>query len=421
MRLGLVQAALGGIVVLVTTTLNRVMVVELALPATIPGALVALHFAVQLVRPRVGHGSDAARRSPWIIAGMTLSGASAVAAVALAALVATTPLLAIALMALAFVGLGIGIGMAGTPLLALLAEQVSADRRAGAAAVAWLMMISGFVVVAGATSVVLDPFSFGRFTIVAAVVAVGALAVTAAALAGIETRRAAAPAAAPAPFGEALRDVLAVPELRRFSVFVLLAMLAFSAQEIILEPFVGTVFGLTPGESTRIAGVQNAGMLAGMCAAGLLARRFGSLAGWARWGCAASAASFVALAFSPLLGGAGTLTVIIAVLGASNGAFAIGALGSMMRLAVDARGGTGLRMGLFGAAQAVAYGAGGLAGATLSDIARWVFGTPALGYGAVFLVEAGLFAAAAVLAARLTSPRRAPVSTPPFATLAGAR
>ena len=70
-RLGLVQAALGAIVVLATSTLNRVMVVELALPALLPGALVALHYGVQVLRPRMGHGSDVGGRStPWIAGGM---------------------------------------------------------------------------------------------------------------------------------------------------------------------------------------------------------------------------------------------------------------------------------------------------------------------------------------------------------------
>ena len=57
-RLGMVQAALGSVVVLVISTLNRVMVVEYARPAVLPGALVALHYAVQLSRPRFGYGSD---------------------------------------------------------------------------------------------------------------------------------------------------------------------------------------------------------------------------------------------------------------------------------------------------------------------------------------------------------------------------
>ena len=68
-RLGLVQAMLGAVVVLTTSTLNRVMVVELALP----GLLVALHYAVQISRPRMGFGSDVgARRTPWIIGGIVV-------------------------------------------------------------------------------------------------------------------------------------------------------------------------------------------------------------------------------------------------------------------------------------------------------------------------------------------------------------
>ena len=67
-RIGLVQACLGSIVVLTTSTLNRVMVVELALPALLPGLLVALHYAVQMARPRMGFGSDVGqRRTPWIV------------------------------------------------------------------------------------------------------------------------------------------------------------------------------------------------------------------------------------------------------------------------------------------------------------------------------------------------------------------
>ena len=64
---------LGAVVVLTTSTLNRVMVVELALPAMLPGLLVALHYAVQTSRPRMGFGSDiGGRRTPWIVGGMVV-------------------------------------------------------------------------------------------------------------------------------------------------------------------------------------------------------------------------------------------------------------------------------------------------------------------------------------------------------------
>ncbi len=81
LRCGLVQTALGAIVVLTTSTYNRVMVVELALPAMVPGALVALHYAIQLSRPRWGYGSDmGARRTNWIIGGVAVLGIGAVLA-----------------------------------------------------------------------------------------------------------------------------------------------------------------------------------------------------------------------------------------------------------------------------------------------------------------------------------------------------
>ena len=60
-RLGTVQAAIGAIVMLATSLLNRVMVVEYAVAAAVPAALVAWHYAVQLSRPLWGYGSD---RSP---------------------------------------------------------------------------------------------------------------------------------------------------------------------------------------------------------------------------------------------------------------------------------------------------------------------------------------------------------------------
>jgi MFS transporter, BCD family, chlorophyll transporter len=91
-RLGLVQAMIGAVVVLTTSTLNRVMVVELALPALLPGLLVALHYAVQLSRPRMGFGSDlGARRTPWIIGGIAVLGLGGFGAALATAWMGTNP------------------------------------------------------------------------------------------------------------------------------------------------------------------------------------------------------------------------------------------------------------------------------------------------------------------------------------------
>ena len=146
-RLGLVQACLGAIVVLTTSTLNRVMVVELALPALLPGLLVAFHYLVQLARPRMGHGSDVGgRRTPWIIGGMTVLACGGVLAALATVWMGSDRRSGIVLAVFAFALIGLGVSASGTNLLVLLAKRVPAPRRAAAATVVWLMMILGFAV-----------------------------------------------------------------------------------------------------------------------------------------------------------------------------------------------------------------------------------------------------------------------------------
>ncbi|MFN3287689.1 MAG: PucC family protein, partial [Sphingomonadaceae bacterium] len=141
-RLGLVQSALGAIVMLATSLLNRVMVVEYALAAVIPGALVAWHYVVQLSRPRFGHGSDrGTRRTPWIILGMGLLAMGALLAVDATLLSDRRPVLAILMATIGYAMIGAGVGAAGTSLLALLATRTAPERRSAAAAIAWIMMV----------------------------------------------------------------------------------------------------------------------------------------------------------------------------------------------------------------------------------------------------------------------------------------
>ena len=415
-RLGLVQAMLGAVVVLTTSTLNRVMVVELALPALLPGLLVALHYAVQLTRPRMGFGSDLGGRcTPWILGGMVVLAIGGIGAALATAWMATARVPGIALAVLSFGCIGLGVSACGTSLLVLLAKRVADERRAGAATVVWIMMIAGFAVTAGTAGALLDPYSPQRLVMVMGGVAIAAVLVAMLAMRGLEgdERAAAAPAAAAAAeqkpaFREALAQVWDEPAARQFTVFIFVAMLAYSAQDLILEPFAGTVHGFTPGESTRLSGVQHGGVLLGMVAAALADRRlggrhFGSLRSWTVWGCMASALALFGLAagglgVAPLL----PFKAIVFLLGVANGAFSIAAIGSMMRLAGHGRSAReGVRMGMWGAAQAIAFALGGLAGTAASDFARWLIASPGAAYASVFIVEGLLFVLSARMAWRI--------------------
>jgi len=406
-RLGLVQASLGAVIVLITSVLNRVMVVELGLAAAIPGALVAGHYLVQVTRVHAGFGSDrSGRRTPWIVGGMAVVALSGFVAAVATAQMATSVIGGTALAALACIALGAGVSVAGTPLLALLAERTTAARRGPAAAIVWLMMIAGFAITAATVGRLLDPFTLARMVTVSGGVSLVAFGITLLALWGLEgpMTMPLPHAEAAVPFRKALAALWAEGEARRFASFVFVAMLAYSAQDLILEPFAGTVFGLTPGETTKISSMQHGGMFLGMVGTAIATRRGARLTQWAAAGCLGSAAGFVALLVAGWTGLEPLLRASVFAMGAANGVFAIGAIGSMMAL-VDQPGRreAGVRMGLYGSAQAVAFAAGGLLGAGLSDVARALLGSPRLGYAAVFLLEAVLFVVAAWFAIRASA------------------
>lgn len=417
-RLGLVQTALGAVVVLITSTINRVMVVELALPALVPGLLLGLHYGVQCLRPRWGYGSDRhGRRTPWIVGGMAalcLGGFGTACATALAASHLAAGL---ALAVLAFLTVGMGAGAAGTSLLVLLSSGVAEARRGAAATIVWVMMIAGFAVTAPLAGHFLDPFSGARLMAVSGTVSVLAFAVACLAVAGVE-RRGVAPAAAvqKAPFGHVLARVLAEPEARRFTLFIFASMLAYSAQELILEPYAGLAFAMTPGATTKLSGLQHGGVLLGMLGVaavtvGIGGPVLGSLRLWTVAGCLGSGLALVAIAAAASAGPGFPLRGAVFALGVANGVYAVAAIGTMMGLAgAGDPAERGTRMGVWGAAQGVAFGAGGVLGTLCVDLARLAVDEPARAYAAVFGAEAVLFGLSAVIALRIAGPS-APAST----------
>jgi len=185
-------------------------------------------------------------------------------------------------------------------------------------------------------------------------------------------------------------------------------MLAYSAQELLVEPFAGVAFGMTPGATTKLAGTQHGGVLTGMLFVAFAASAIGgpilgSLRLWTVGGCLASALSLVAVAASGLSEQPFPLQASVFALGVSNGAFAVAAIGSMMGLAGSGSGSReGTRMGLWGAAQAVAFGLGGFLGTVAVDVARQFVAAPVTAYAMVFIAEAILFLFSAMLASQIS-------------------
>jgi BCD family chlorophyll transporter-like MFS transporter len=317
----------------------------------------------------------------------------------------------LALAAFAFMMIGSGVGAAGTSLLVLMAKQVEERRRPAAATVVWLMMIVGFVITTAVVGQLLDPYSPSRLIAITAAVSATAMIVTLLAVRNIEIGESGSDApprrsgdAGRPTFMAALAEVWSEPRARRFTIFVFVSMLAYSAQDLILEPFAGEVFRFTPGESTRLSSLLHGGALVGMilvavACSGIRGLRFGSLPGWTIGGCVASALALVGLVIAGYAGPVLPLRPVVFVLGIANGAFAVAAIGSMMSFASAGRESReGVRMGMWGAAQAVAFGMGGFLGAAASDLARHLLGVNGPAYALVFAMESVLFLFAAFLA-----------------------
>ena len=204
-----------------------------------------------------------------------------------------------------------------------------------------------------------------RLVVVAGSVSAIALAVATLAIWGVEGRDAPANEDAhddakhtKAPFLQALKQVWAEPDARRFTLFVFVSMLAYSAQDLILEPFAGSIFAFTPGQSTKLSGAQHGGVFTGMLIVAIVTTLFkgtrvARLKGWVVGGCAASGVAMLGLVTAGVRGMPWPIQQNVFVLGVANGVFSIAAISAMMTLAGEGRKSReGVRMGLWGAAQA---------------------------------------------------------------------
>ena len=423
LRLGLIQLCIGSSVVIPLSTLNRLMKVELALPATIAGFLIALHYAVQLTRVNWGYLSDKTQnRSQWIILGMLILGIGGVLASASIPLIEGSFAYGIMLAFFSYTLIGFGVGAAGTPLLALLASYSSKSQKGFAASITFLMMILGLAITGITAGIILDPYSHQKLIKITTSLAIITNILSYLSLKNLEkTLRNNADVRTPnainynEPFLEGIKKIWMEREARLFTIFIFISMGAFSMQDPILEPFAGEVFGFAVGESTKLDGFHKIGTLIGIILIILCLSKFrigfgslsfvknerlGSEKFWLITGCLFSALSLIIISVLGLtFRDPGILNSVVFLFGISNGVFTAGILGTMLHLASRGSGhiNTGTRMGIWGAAQAYATMIAVFVSTVLVDILGLMMNSLPSVYGIVFLTAASFFIAAAFL------------------------
>ncbi|WP_421694582.1 BCD family MFS transporter [Aestuariivirga sp.] len=430
LRLSLFQVSVGMAMVLLTGTLNRVMIVELGVPAWIVGLMVSIPVLIAPFRALIGFKSDTHRsvlgwrRVPYIWFGTMMQfGGFAILPFALLVLTGNgigSAHWGEAGAALAFLLIGAGINTTQTAGLALANDIASPESRPRVVALLYVMLLAGMVVSALVFGSLLHDFTAKQLIQIIQGVAVITVILNGIAMWKQEVRRPAL-TAADAPrmsFGEAWQQFSAAGRAKRLLLGVGLGSAAFSMQDILLEPFGGQVFGLNVGQTTWLTATMALGTLAGFAISARRLGRGGDPYRIASLGILAGIAALAAVIFAPVFNTVSVFQTGVFFIGLGGGLFSVGMLTAAMDLASSGAGTmSGFALGAWGGVQATAAGIGvGLSGVLrdavsglASEGALGVASSgPATGYITVYQIEIVLlFATLAVIGPLVRGGRRA--------------
>ncbi len=423
LRLSLFQVSVGMAVVLLTGTLNRVMIVELGVSAGLVAVMVALPLVFAPLRALIGFRSDTHRsalgwrRVPYIWMGTLLQfGGLAIMPFALLVLSAEVvhgpEILGQLGAALAFLLVGAGLHTTQTAGLALATDLAPPESRPRVVALLYVMLLLGMVVSALLFGLLLAEFS--QIKLIQIVQAAAAITVL---LNGIalwkqEARNPARTRAErPRPsFREAWDGIRDGGRTKRLLIAVFLGTAGFSMQDILLEPYGGEILGLGVGATTQLTAILAGGSLLGFALAARRLTRGADPFRLAAWGSLVGVFAFSAVIFAAPLDSAALFRLGTGLIGFGGGLLAVGTLTAAMAIADEGAGreaqagaGTGLALGAWGAVQATAAGGGIALGGALRDgvshlavsgLLGPALSDPAVGYSLVYHLEILLLFAA---------------------------
>ena len=436
LRLSLFQVSVGMALTLLVGTLNRVMIVELKVPATLVAAMVALPVLYAPLRALIGFRSDSHRsalgwrRVPYIWMGSLLQfGGLAVMPFALLVLggggnAAAWPVwVGWCGAGIAFLLVGAGLHTTQTAGLALATDLAPAESHPRVVGLMYVMLLLGSIVSALLFGAFLRDFSPGRLVQVIQASAVATLVLNSLALWQQEARHPRGRHAAPLPqadFRSAWAAYIEGDGTRRRLLAIALGTMAFGMQDVLLEPYGGQVLGMGVGATTWLTATLAGGGLVGFALASSILSRGADPARLAVAGAWFGIPAFAAVTLAAAAQSVGLFAIGVLVIGFSAGLFGHGTLTLTMNRAPKEQ--AGLALGAWGAVQATAAGVAVALGGLLRDIvsamaAQGWFGQalagPASGYAFVYALEMLMLATTvAVMSGLIGDTRRLPGALP---------
>lgn len=398
MRLALFQVSVGMALVLLVGTLNRVLIVELKVPASLVAVMVAMPLVFAPFRALIGYRSDKHvsaigwRRVPYIWMGSLVQfGGLAIMPFALLVLAgagqsASAPAwVGQVAAALAFLMVGAGLHITQTVGLALATDLAPVEDQPKVVGLMYVMLLAGMVFSALLFGYLLRDFSPGAliqviqgaavFTLVLNVVAVWKQESIAAPRVAVQTDQ---------DFAQAWSRFTDGENAKRRLIAVGLGTMAFTMEDVLLEPFGGEILNLTVGVTTALTATLALGGLAGFAwASRVLSQGFDPFR-MAIWGTFIGIPAFLLVIGSALTGAVWMFVFGTLLIGFGAGIFGHGTLTATMNLAAKDQ--AGLALGAWGAVQATAAGVAVALGGIMRDLVAHVTNS-VTGYLSVYALE----------------------------------
>lgn len=393
LQLGLIHVAVAMTLVPINSTLNRVMIKELAISATLVALLASFPYLFSPIQVAIGSFSDrhpvlGFRRTPYIFLGLLLCVGGLLLSPQAAFTLAENFGLGIVLGLVTFGMWGMGFNLATVSYLSLATELSGEKARGKTIAIMWFMMIASLIVTSITLSRLLGEEYDPQVLIQAFEwVGIAALVLGMIGLLRLESRFKVGSKASEKNYslGEMIRPILRNRQAALFFLYLLILLAAILGQDILLEPFGGEAFGMTVQETTRITSIWGTCVLLALVLAGVMENRFGKRR-VAQVGAITALAGFLLIATSPPLDSLSVFYGGILLLGTGTGLSTVSNLSLMLDM--TAHGSVGLFMGAWGMSNAFSRLVGSLVAGAIRDILTQLFTSAVVGYIAVFVIEA---------------------------------
>ncbi len=403
-RLGLLHVAVAVSLVPITGVLNRIMIHELGILASLVAALIVLPYLLSPAQVWLGQYSDTHplwgyRRTPYIAAGIVLCAGGATLTPWAALMMAESFWLGLIVAVLVFLTWGVGFNLAVVSYLSLASDLSEEHQRSRTIAVMWFMMITSVIVTAILAGRALEEYSPAKLMQVFSVCGVVSLALGAVGLVGLEPRHTQVLREERHTAGQAVRAVLANPQARRFFVYLMLLLAAILGQDVLLEPFGAQAFGMSVRETTQLTATWGGATLLALLLQGLVLSRYMSKKAGAILGGVLAAIGLFLIALSGVVVSQTLFVPAIALLGFGTGIATATNLALMLDMTTPEQ--VGLFIGAWGVADLAARGLGNLLAGGVRDLVELLFQSPAGGYVTVFALEGLMLCVALAMLRRI--------------------